>query len=329
MKTQTARAPGLEHASQSPADLSTIHPSRLLCQGCGAALRVDPSVRTATCPYCDSPQVIERPPDATRPEPVFALGFSVGKNVAHEKVRAWLRRRTAFARSGVHNARPEEVKGVYVPAYLFSGIARAEYSAEIGETYYETQTVGTGKNRRTQTVQRTEWHSLRGPYAAYLSDVLVTASRGVNNDELEAVEPFDLRQMVRYTPAVISGWVAEEASMDPAECAALGRAEADAAIAQRVRSFLPGDTQQNLQQRTQLESEALDLCLVPLWIFALRYAPGSPPMRVLVNGQTGKVHGAVPLSWVKITLTILVALAAVAAVAFFAKDLQLPSGVGR
>jgi hypothetical protein len=44
----------------------------------------------------------------------------------------------------------------------------------------------------------------------------------------------------------------------------------------------------------------MDLVLLPLWIFALRHDPEKPPIRFLVNGQTGAVYGSVPMSWAKI-----------------------------
>src|SRR5690606_16192924 len=102
-----------------------------------------------------------------------------------------------------------EMRGVYVPAYLYAAIAHSSYSASIGEEYQETETYTTTVNgktvTRTRTVTKTEWRPLSGRHSAYVMDVIVTASRGLPNAELEAVEPFDLRQMRRYDGALISG----------------------------------------------------------------------------------------------------------------------------
>ncbi len=46
----------------------------------------------------------------------------------------------------------------------------------------------------------------------------------------------------------------------------------------------------------------MDLTLVPIWVFAVRYDEKKPPLRILVNGQTGKVFGKIPISWAKIAL---------------------------
>ena len=62
-----------------------------------------------------------------------------------------------------------------------------------------------------------------------------------------------------------------------------------------------------------MEKEHIEALALPLWVFALRYRDDKPPLRVLVNGQTGKVAGAVPPSALKVGFAGLVVLAVVAA----------------
>jgi len=107
---------------------------------------------------------------------------------------------------------------------------------------------------------------------------------------------------VRYTPALVSGWIAEEPSRTQEECRDLARQEATAHVAELLRGFLPGDGVRGLRHQTALEDESVDLTLAPVWVFAIRYDDEKPPIRVLVNGQTGKVFGKVPLSWAKVGL---------------------------
>src|SRR5690348_7741320 len=112
----------------------------LECKGCGAVLEVEANHRTALCPYCASPSVIERPPSADRPEPAFVLGFSVGDKAAGQRVTHWLKKRSIFAHSGLRRASLEGIRGLFVPAYLYSATCLAQYEAQIGEHYSETET---------------------------------------------------------------------------------------------------------------------------------------------------------------------------------------------
>jgi hypothetical protein len=264
--------------------------------------------------------VVERPPSVERPAPVYALGFALTHEAAGERVRGWLRGRNPWSHSGLKRASLQEVRGVYVPAYLYSARSRSRYEASIGEHYTEVETYTTTENGRrvtkTRTVTRTEWRSLRGEHEEYVPDVLVTASRGLSNAELERVEPFDLRLLARYTPALVAGWVAEEPSLAREECLRMAREEALGRVKRRLEAFMPGDTHSGLKHETRLEAESLEVCLVPVWVLAARYAPDKPPLRVVVNGQSGEVYGRVPLSWVKVALTVLAAVALGALVAW-------------
>lgn len=287
----------------------------LRCQSCGVELVVARESRTTVCPYCAAPSVVERPPSPDRPVPVFTLGFALTQPAAGERVKQWLRTRHPWSHSGLKGASPREVRGVYVPAWLYSALAVSRYSASIGENYTETETYTTTENgktvTRTRTVVKTEWRSLRGELAEYVPDVLVTASRGLPNEELEKLEPFDLRMLARYEPALVAGWVAEEPSLGREECLRLAREEARARVERRLEAFMPGDSHRDVRHDTRLEAESLDVCLVPVWVLAARYAPDKPPLRVVVNGQSGEVYGKVPISWVKVLLTV-VGVAAVA-----------------
>lgn len=288
------------------------------CQSCGARLEIAPDQRTGKCLYCGSPQVVDRPPSPDRPNPTFALGFVVVPEKALAIAQKWVRR-PLFAPRAFLKAKVSEIRGIYLPAYLYTAAVRSSYSASIGENYQETQTYTTTDSKgrtvtRTRTVTKTEWRSLTGYHAVYVADFVVTASRGLPNEELEAIEPFDLRALKRYTPKIVSGWVAEEPSIGAHECFQMARQEAQAGVAKMLSTFMPGDTHRNLQFQSSFDQEDLELTLLPVWVLPVRYRDDKPPVRLLVNGQTGKIHGKAPKSWVKITLFVLTILALIALV---------------
>ncbi len=284
----------------------------LLCRNCGAQLELEPQLRTATCPYCASPSVIEHPPSPERPAVEYVLGLAQPEAEVRSRMSRWLQGRTLFAHSGVKRATVQELKGLYVPAYLYSAEAHTRFSAHVGEDYTVTETYTTTSQgrrvTRTRTRTETEWYPLRGERAEYLQDVLVTASRGLSNAELESLEPFELRQLQRYSPALLSGWMAEEPSLAPPEGLQQASVECRALVERRLAAFMPGDRVRELGFETRLANESLSLVLLPVWVSALRYDPARPPLRVLVNGQTGEVVGKVPLSPVKVALAALLGL---------------------
>ncbi|MEO6776859.1 MAG: hypothetical protein ABI467_28235 [Kofleriaceae bacterium] len=289
------------------------------CAQCGATLTFD-GVRTQRCPYCDSPSFVERPATPGLPDPQFVVTFVGDAAFARRALDRWIGGRTMFADSSLRAAKVEDLRGVYVPAYLYSAVARTEYTAQIGENYQETETYTTtdaqGKaTTATRTVTRTEYRALAGDHVGYVSDVIVTASRGLGNAELQQVEPFDLKQMRRFSPALVSGWITEEFSRTDDACLKLSRGEAVDQIGARLGHFMPGDSYSDLTYKTRVSWESLEPILVPVWVFAVRYRQDKDPLRVLINGQTGEIAGKVPLSPWKIVFAVLGTLALLAGIA--------------
>jgi hypothetical protein len=306
----------------SSADASRTPTVTFACGNCGASLHFE-GVRTQTCPYCASPNFVERPPAADQPDPTFVIPFAGDAEWARRHLQTWLGSRTLFADPAVKRANVETIRGVYLPAYLYSAAARTDYTAQIGEHYTETETYTTtdseGKTKtETRTVTRTEYRPLAGRHVGYVTDVVVTASAGLPNAELQRVEPYDMRQLRRFGPALISGWITEDFSRTADDCRRMSRGEAVDEVGSRLRGFMPGDSYSDLAWRTTVEWESLDPMLVPVWVLALSYREGKPPLRVVINGQTGRATGKVPLSWWKISLAILVAIGIGVAIWWFA-----------
>lgn len=300
---------------EATAEDATAARQSLRCEGCGAALQLAAGLRASRCPYCTAPVIVERGSAVDRPNPTFVLGFVVTEAAARAAARKWIAS-TWFTPRAFRRADVTETRGVYVPAYLYSAEAHVEYRAEIGEHYtvVETYTDSKGKTR-TRMRTKTEWRSLAGQWSAFVDDLVVTASQGLPNEELEAVEPFDLRALRRHTPKLISGWLAEDPSLPAAHCRALAHQEAQASIGRRLHEHMPGDSHRVLEYETRLRHEDLELLLLPVWVLAVRYAPDRPAIRMVLNGQTGRIHGRPPRSWIMIVGLVLAVVAAIAIVA--------------
>jgi hypothetical protein len=297
---------------------------QLRCEACGALMSIGSEQRTERCPFCDAPSVVTRPPAAGRPQPVFALGFVVEREDAARAVNDWIRKRR-MAPFGLTPAAAERIAGIYLPAYLYSATAQSQYKASIGEQY---RRIGLKRNddgglsigRREET----EYRDLSGRRVAYVSDILVTASRSLSNEEVESIEPFDFTRLRRYSPVLVAGWTSEEPSLTPERCLHLARTEAKATVHRSLYGFMPGDEVRSLEHQTEFTDESIDLTLVPVWTFAMRYQPDKPAIRVLVNGQTGRVGGVIPFSWAKLGLVAAIIVLAAAGLMALAGMLAAP-----
>ena len=292
------------------------------CTECGAKLEASGVVRTSECPFCGCSQIIERVPSADRPRPQLIVPLSVSDENAKLLMKGWLGRVRLLRRS-LRGAVSTSTRCVYLPAYLYSASAHCEFNASIGEDYITVETYTTRDSKgnvrtHTRPVTRTEWRDLHGVYEHYLRDILVTASSSLDNLELDNVEPYDLRALVKYDPVVISGWLAEEASIERDTSLSFAHEEGENLARRTVFNFLPGDSHQLISLGVSVRDENLNLVLLPLWIFNFRYNSKKPPVRAVLNGQTGRVFGVVPYSPVKIGMWVLLSIVgALVAVAFY------------
>ena len=297
-------------AIHAPGDEATIE-----CEACRAVLTLPGAERAQDCPYCASPNVVAS--HGTGEAPLFCIPHAEGEVLARRSLAAWQKGLGFFRHPGVRRAKLEQFRGVYLPAVLYSAVARTEYSASIAEEYYVTKTRTVTVNGKTQTrterVKEHEWVPLSGRFDSYATDIIVSASAGVPNAELEAIEPFDLRGLRRYAPGLVAGWAVEAPTRTTHACISLARGEFTNSIGGVLSRFMPGDTHSDLQHSSTVEQESAEALLVPLWVLALKYDEKKPALRVLVNGQTGKTWAKVPWSWPRILITVGVVLALIAA----------------
>jgi hypothetical protein len=311
-----------DHTATLAATLAARFTATFACGQCGAGLAFA-GVRTETCPYCASPNFVERPPAANQPRPALAVAFTGDAQVARRQLDRWLGSRTWFADSRIKRARIEDLRGVYLPAYLYSAVAHTDYTAAIGEHYTETEHRETtdakgNPQTETRTVTRTEYRPLSGHHVGYVTDVLVSASAGLADAELHAIEPYELLHLRHYSPALVAGWIAEEFAREPDDCRRASRSEAIDEVGLRLRRFMPGDGHSDLAWRTTVAWESLDPVLVPVWVLAVRYRDDRPALRVVINGQTGAIAGKVPLAWWKVAIAVAIAAAVVAVIVILA-----------
>jgi hypothetical protein len=88
----------------------------------------------------------------------------------------------------------------------------------------------------------------------------------------------------------------------------------DVTIRQLCTRDIGGDHQRLDSVSTQHVGVTFKHILLPVWLAVYRYQ--NQPYRILINGQTGKVSGARPYSWIKITLFVLMILGLIAALFF-------------
>ncbi len=281
------------------------------CQSCQAISVFDPGRVGQRCDFCGSTALVpyEEIKEAFSPESL--LPMKVAEDSVRDSIRRWYGNRWFAPNKLKGSALTDTVKGLYIPYWTFDAQVHADWTAESGYYYYESETYQDSDGQtKTRQVQRVRWQPSSGALDHFFDDELVPASRGVQAQMLRQIEPFPTKELTPYKPGFLSGWVVERYQIDLVSAAKAAREEMEAEIERMCAGQVPGDTYRNLQVETDYSGQTFKHILVPIWLLTYNY--GTRNFQVVVNGYTGSIAGRYPKSWVKITLAVIAVLAAVA-----------------
>lgn len=270
------------------------------CQSCQAISVFNERRVAQRCDFCGSSALIQVDDIKAPIRPNSLLPFKISESQVREDIRRWYGSHF-WARSNLGaRALTDTLHGLYLPYWTFDAHAECPWEAEAGYHYYVRDSQG-----RQQ--RRTRWEYASGHVTETFDDVLVPASKGVHGNLLHALEPFPTTtDLVPYDAGYLSGWVVEQYQIDLVQSAQLSRQRMDALLQQASGRQVPGDTYRNLRIAPQYSDQTFKHVLLPVWL--LTYTYGNKNYQVAVNGVTGKITGEYPLSWVKITIAVILGL---------------------
>jgi hypothetical protein len=281
------------------------------CQSCQAISVFDAARVGQRCDFCGSSALVpyEEIKQAFTPESLLPMKISEGQ--VRDAIRRWYGSRWFAPNKLKRAALTDTVTGLYIPYWTFDAQVHADWTAESGYYYYETETYQDA-NGKTQTrqVQKIRWQPSSGEVDHFFDDELVPASRGVQPKMLRRIEPFPTKALVPYNAGFLSGWVVERYQIDLITAAKTAREEMEAEMERLCAANVPGDTHRNLQVETDYSGQTFKHILTPIWLLTYNY--GARSFQVVANGFTGVIAGQYPKSWIKITLAVLAILALIA-----------------
>ncbi len=284
------------------------------CRSCAALVEPSPSHTAFPCPYCGS-SIVATEKSQRLIKPQALLPFRIERDKATGLFRTWIKK-LWFAPDALKKlARLDgRLQGLYAPYWTYDADTVSRYTGQRGDNYTVTRTRTVQRDGKsvTETYQATEirWRSARGTVSRDFDDMLVVGSESLPRELAEALEPWDLGNLVTYADEYLSGFTAERYQIDVRAGWVRGQERMDTVIRQDVKRDIGGDHQRIRTLETRHSSITFKHVLLPMWICSYRYR--EKIYRFLVNARTGEVQGQRPWSWVKITLTAL----SVAAVVF-------------
>lgn len=245
------------------------------CSECGGEIIVNGTEASTTCVYCGNPNVVFSR-IAKQKCPEFVLPFSVTKEkalqIARERVSKGF-----FIPKEIKHFTVDCCRGIYLPYWIIN--------ADFYDAVVIKGQVRQGKNSVTKYFGRAG--------SMKLKNLPLDASRALSDETASKLEPFVLRDLKPFDEDYLAGFYSNVSDVTYSDIrkAALSRAQEyfnnDAikdvsASHKEVISSLPS---------IKIDNDMV-YAMLPAWFITFRYK--GKHNTLLVNGETGKVVGALP-----------------------------------
>lgn len=257
----------------------------LVCSSCGAEIVADMNTMSTHCAYCGNPTMIpQKFTGDLRPD--YIIPFKKTKEEAIAALKEFYKGKPLLP-SGFDSAnRLEQVQPMYVPFWLFDARvdAHASFHATTDNTYETSDEI--------VTVTRHYECDRAGKMA--FAHIPVDGSQKMDDDYMESIEPFDYGEMVPFTQAYMTGFLADKYDVDAD--ASVPRADnrvEQSAIGVLADTVTGYDMVECKNSSICKEEGAVAYAMAPVWILTTRYQ--DKPYTFMMNGQTGKTVGSLPI----------------------------------
>ena len=289
------------------------------CDSCGANVTIPENAISFACPFCAA-NIVSQARACPVVKPNAVLPFRVTREKAIDAFRQWLKSRwlapSALKREGRLDA---SVTGIYIPAWTYDSNTVTAYIGQRGDYYYTTHTRVVNGQTQTYRQRHTRWSHASGTVYVPFDDVLVEATKTLDRNDLQHLQPWDLKACLPFNAEFLAGFRAEAypPELDLPSCFEIAKGLMAPGIDSAICSDIGGDEQRIGTKRTAYNDLTFKNLLLPVWVSAYRY--NNKVFRFLVNARTGEVRGQRPWSGWKIAglvvaglivLTVIVVIAA-------------------
>ena len=263
-----------------------------VCEACGGEIIADRSMASSHCPYCDNPVIVMQQLSGGL-KPDLIIPFQLDKKTAVEGFKKHLKGKTLLPRAFRTDSKIEEIKGVYVPFWLFSCKAEADIRCRATRV----RVWRSGKYEYTET---SHYLVSRAGDLAF-EQVPVDGSQKMADDLMDSVEPYDYSGAQDFKMAYLAGYLADKYDVTSEECAPRANTRISASTERQFMDTINGYATCIPEKKDiTMETGSIRYALLPVWLLHTTYK--GKLFTFAMNGQTGKFVGNLPLDAPKAAL---------------------------
>ena len=254
------------------------------CPSCGAQLFCDETTAATSCPYCGNPGVVPGQFSGTK-RPDYVIPFKLEKKDAIAALKEHYKGKFLLPKVFSQENHLEEIKGVYVPFWLFDADADATMRYEA--------TNSTSYRDGNYMVTDTSHYDIYRQGSIAFERVPVDGSSKMPDDYMDSEEPFDYGDMKEFSTAYLPGFLADKYDVDAAAASERADGRCEQSVVDAMRSTVTGyATVVPESEHVNLKRGTVKYALLPVWLLSTKWKDKN--YLFAMNGQTGKMVGDLP-----------------------------------
>ncbi len=271
---------------QQEEDEDTTEKKCYYCPDCGAELVADESTVATFCTFCGNPSVLPKKlENEFRPEKL--IPFQLDKEKAKEELYRLCRKKPLLPKDFTDKAHIEKVTGIYVPFWL-------------NDCYVDATIHATGevvKVWRSKDIEYTkvDVYEVERSGALIYHNLPSDASKNMDDQMMDALEPFSYRELRKFNMAYLSGYFAQRYDVSKEECKERIHSRITKSAEEKLRSTCRRySSLQITSSNTDILKSEQHYVMLPVWLLHTKYK--DKDYLFAMNGQTGKMVGDLPMS---------------------------------
>ena len=276
---------GPEPEAQQEDDFSE-HTSVYHCNSCGASIMADDNTAATFCYYCHNPVILTGRVSGDL-RPAYVLPFQIDRDTAVNHFKDWCKKRWFLPKDFLSSAQQEKITGLYVPFW----VTDVDVSAEMDALGKKIRSWTSGNYHYTETKE----YAVARKAKVVLRGLPADGASHIDDELMEAVEPFDYKAVKPFAMQYLSGFYAEKYDMDMSAMFPRIQQRAVQASDSVVRASMTGySTVSVTRSDIKVMSTKWEYMLLPVWFMTYKYH--DKVYEFALNGQTAKFVGEPPLS---------------------------------
>lgn len=263
-----------------------------MCNSCSGEVVADETTGATSCPYCGSPVVMKGQFDGSL-RPHLVIPFKLDKEAAKKAFKKHISGKKFVVRAFKDDNKIDEIKGVYVPHWLFSCNAAGEVTFNAEKV---TRRWSDANNNYTEI---SAFNCYRSGNMIF-DNVPVDGSTKMPDELMESLEPFNIQEAVPFNVGYLAGYLADKFDVSPESSMARANERIRQSLADSLRQTVTGYQSVNtVHSGMTVLGGDYKYALYPVWLLTIKHK--NKDYVFAMNGQTGKFVGNIPTDKKKVS----------------------------